>query len=439
MNDTERKRLFVLFAVVVILLLGMVVWLFLAKKTDTTNISGTGSLVGQGSVTQSEETRLGGKIGAPMNSPGGNDLASRSRFVQLSTTPVAGATFAVSNNHTVVRYISRENGFIYDVDPSDLTTSQITNTTFEKGVVEAFWAEGGDTVVIRYADHSTPEIIKTYLGTIGEDIDGEGSPRKISGLFLQDDISAVTVSPDGTRLFYLLPTETSVSGILYDLKTQKGTGVFQNSFREWTPQFINNNELILTTKPSANVPGFSYHYNVKTSALTRFIREKNGLTVNISPDGKFAVSSGKLAGEYYTSLWSKAGYEEDGGDVFDDLALPFVSLSDKCAWPKEGAALYCAGFMPSQRMTLPDDWYQGAVVLQDLFWKADRENGETTVIGDSQLDLQSTFDSTGLVVAPDETALIFTNKTDGSLWLLNFIPYITEAQSDVNSDTGKDE
>jgi hypothetical protein len=51
----------------------------------------------------------------------------------------------------------------------------------------------------------------------------------------------------------------------------------------------------------------------------------------------------------------------------------------------------------------------------------------------------SRFDSMNLVLAPDETALIFTNKKDGSLWLLNFIPYTVPNKNNITIDTGKDE
>lgn len=417
-----------------------------AKQGDTSGISKTGSLVGQGGIQPSEITNIG--KGAPENFTSSTSVradsrtALRQRFVQLSTTPIAGATFITTNNHATVRYISKENGFIYDVDPTSLTTTQVTNTTFAKGVEEAFWAQGGNTVIIRYVDHdpiNQHEIIKTYLGTIGDETEGAGSVRKITGSFLQDNISAVTVSPDGMKIFYLVPIESGVNGILYDLNTQKGSGIFQNAFSEWAVQFANNKELIFTTKPSVDVPGFSYHYNIKTGALTRFLREKNGLTVNISPDGKFALFNEKLLGNYYTNMWNESGYAGDEGIILYEMTLPFLSLNEKCAWPKGGTALYCAGFIPPRNADLPDDWYQGAVTLRDTFWKTDRETAETTLLGDPELDLKSSFDSINPVVAPDETALIFTNKTDGLLWLLNFIPYTVPDKSTVNNDTGKDE
>jgi hypothetical protein len=446
MNDNQRKKIFIVLAVVALILLGTILWLRFMKQGPTSSISGIGTLIGQGKTGLSGVNNIGrGELenfNSSTSSQAGIPLSSRQRFVQLSAAPIAGATFVTTNGRATVRYISKENGFIYDVDTATVQRKQLTNTTFAKGVAEAFWAEGGETVVIRYVDHdpiNQHEIIKTYLGTIGDETEGAGSPRKIIGSFLQDNISAVTVSPDGMRIFYLVPTENGVNGILYDLNTQKGSSIFQNAFSEWAVQFSTNTEIIFTTKPSVDVPGFSYHYNIKTGALKRFLREKNGLTVNIAPDGKFALFSEKLLGNHYTNIWSAKGYTADEGLVLDEMSLPFLSLSDKCAWPQGGSALYCAGFVPPRSGELPDDWYQGAVTLHDTFWESNRETGDATLIGDPQLDLNSSFDSMNLVLAPDETALIFTNKKDGSLWLLNFIPYTVPNKNNITIDTGKDE
>ena len=67
--------------------------------------------------------------------------------------------------------------------------------------------------------------------------------------------------------------------------------------------------------------------------------------------------------------------------------------------------------------TLPDSWYQGAVSFSDRFWKIDVENRLASLLFDPEQLAEVRIDTVSPVADSVSRSLIFTNKTDGSLWL----------------------
>jgi hypothetical protein len=99
--------------------------------------------------------------------------------------------------------------------------------------------------------------------------------------------------------------------------------------------------------------------------------------------------------------------------------LPVATLAEKCTWTPSGRSLYC-GVPTALSTDLPDVWHQGAQHFTDRLWSIDMETRLATLVVDPLAVAEVAIDMIALTVDSAEDALIFTNKTDGSLWAYDF-------------------
>lgn len=436
-NDQRTKRLRTVILVTALLLLAIAFlfwWLYRGTEKHG-NVSGSGDTIGIG--TFNEDTPGGVEKPKPDSVFGGfaettTTNGRKPRFRLLVKEPTAGAIALPDVAKTrSVRYVLAENGHIADVDIDSGASAIVSNTTFARGVHEAFFLDEGNAVLLRYLDKDFDgkDIIKTFLGTI--------KGGKVTGVYLEDDISAVATAFDGSALFFMVPTENGIAGYLHDRKTEKTAHVFSSTFREWLPSFAANNIIVLASKPSESVPGYAYRYHTDTKDWERFLRDKNGLTVSTAPKGMYAIYGEYRNGAHAASLWSKRGYAGDEGIVDDNIELPFATIADKCAWssPDKG---FCDGFTAPLVHNIPDAWYQGSVSLGGRFWSISAEKGETEQIGDEKLELGYTLDAFNITIFPDEEYLAFADKETGYLWALRINPYAPSAPKNEGDSRGED-
>lgn len=350
----------------------------LSESTSTARVSGT--------------TKSATGVGTTSTTIGGGDL------VELSSEPVSGATFITSPDSLTVRYNSRETGNIFDADLKTLSQTRISNTTLPN-IYESLWLAGGKKSVFRYIKNETGAV-QSYLFALG-------SSTISYGYYLPEDISSLAVSPTTAKVFYLIDTPTGTEGFVQNSDTQKKTSIFTSLLREWNAAWPNENFIALTTKPSANAPGFLYSLNPQTGAMKSVLSGIYGLTALVNPAGTMVIyNSNSLALRLYNIKTASS------------IELGPRTLPEKCVWSsKEKTVIYCAvtaGYSDGQ---YPDDWYQGTVSFSDNIYKIDTVTGGissnfTVSTGDKPIDV------TNLVLSSDESHLIFINKIDGSLWSL---------------------
>jgi hypothetical protein len=433
MNEEQpqsKKIIWIAILVIVLLLLGAL-YFFMTSQSGGGGGSRTffGNLFGFGQ--QDADTPRQGLEGTDTVS-GGEESDGVGQlsplFRQLANIQVAGGVALVREGKPWVRYVARETGHVFDVDPSDGTTIELTNTTIPR-VYEAVWVAGGNSVVLRYLTQdpiSLRDIVKTYLAHLDLPIasassSAPGTLGNLKGEFLPDNISAVSVSPDGKLLFYLLPVSDGVSGTTVTLKTMAAKEVLRQSFNEWLPQLMNDGTIVLTTKPSANVPGFAYVYTPAKKTLTRLIREKNGLTTNSEAQGTRVLYGLNISGNSALGLYDKVGFGSEEGVVNHDANVPLATLPEKCAWSTEGMRIYCGAFAASPRAQIPDEWYQGTLSFDDTFWRVKSDTSEITFLADPVKQPETngqSFDVFSPFIAHGEEYFYFTNKKDGTLWAM---------------------
>ena len=351
-------------------------------------------------------------------------------FLQLAKGPIAGATNITRDGKSYVRYMLRENGFVYEVDPETAISRQLTNTTIPR-VYEASFGSEGNAVVLRYLTRdplTRLDVIKTYFANLDLPTSTASSTDTVGALrgdYLPDNISALSISPDGKNLFYLLPIPEGTSGTIISLtNAQPPKEDFRNSFSEWLPQLLNDGTILLTTKASAKVPGYAYLYNPKNHTLSRVVREKKGLTTQGNSIGTLVAYSENIADNSTFSLYSKDGFHGDEGIVTHESPIPLTTLPEKCAWGTIHHALYCGSFTGGGSSNIPDGWYQGITTFNDTFWMINIDTTEVTFIADPMKSLQRNFDVMMPFIDNKEAFLFFVDKNDSSLWSMR-IPQAT--------------
>jgi hypothetical protein len=353
---------------------------------------------------------------------GGGENNNIQKLFQIHKTAVAGAgPFVIQTEggeeKTLIRYLERGVGHIFETNLSTMKESRISNTTRLK-IYEAVWGENGKSVIIRYLDDKDGETIRSFLIKLGdtptqEEIPGESAPQtqntETNGMFLPENIKNVTVSGDSKKIFYLLNTGDVALGTIYNLETEKTAQIFRSAFTEWLPQWPNKNMITLTTKPSSEVPGIVYSLDTKTERMTKVLGGIKGLTTLTSPDGEKVLYSESVRGGITLNLYNTKNHSSQ--------TLPFTTLPEKCVWGNVNTnIIYCAVPTVIQNGAYPDEWYQGFVSFSDDIWTIDVETLTTKLLVSPTKEAREEIDAVNLLLDPNERYLFFTNKKDLSLW-----------------------
>ena len=418
-QEQDRSKLIIgviLGIIILLILIGVVFWLYRNKDAV---ISKAGGVLPFGNVT---DTPRGTGSGDNTDSGTGDTAGGEgeSMFRQLVKVPVAGSIPIVKDGDEYVRYIEKETGNVHDVRVRDGADTRMTNTTIPR-VYEAYFGLNGSAVIFRYLDVdplSQRDVIKTSLGYINlpaNVTDGSGS---VIIEFLPDDITDVSVSPNGKALFYLLKTAEGISGSTIDLATKNTREIFRNSFSEWLPALLDDGAVILTTKPSGAVAGFAYRYDPIKRTLERTLRNKLGLTTLPNSSGSRILYEENISRNVIFGVFDRNGFPGEEGNTAYESGLPISTLPEKCAWSRDNVHLYCASFSGNPGANIPDDWYQGTMAFKDTFWAVDTTTNEGVYIVDPMTAIKKSFDVIHPSLSTNEHYFIFVDKNDESLWAM---------------------
>lgn len=419
------RRNFILLIILLIIALGVTFWIFSvpgpARPTSPeedgffSNLNPFGSSKNVSpKTTPPEETPT--EEGTPAET-------GTSRLVKVSSMPVAG--YAVFQKERLrqseqgesllktktefapaLRYVDRATGNIYQTFTDNIKEEKLTNTTIPK-VREAFFGLNGETVIMRYLK-SDDRTIKTFLANLPKEKLGEGGTfvSEIRGIFLPDNITDLSLSPDTTKTFYLLNANDVSSGIILNIKDNKKTQVFDSPFTEWRPSWSSEKAFILATKPSALAEGYAYSGEAGKKTLKKLLGKINGLTILPSGDGKTVLlSDSNLSLNIYDI---KTGEAEPVG---------IRTQAEKCVWAKDGITLYCAAPKNAEAALYPDAWYQGEISFNDQIWKINAQTKKMEVVLDPPLlENGAETDAIKLALDKNENLLFFVNKKDSFLW-----------------------
>lgn len=346
--------------------------------------------------------------------PGAESLL---RISQMSFFPVSGATPVLFARKIItedeerqelipaVRYVSKITGAVYQRIIADNQEQKMTETPVPQ-TYEALVSKSRE-VIYRYLADDAESII-SYGALLPEYREGGDSALGITGSFLPEDITTITLSPDHSQIFYITESATGVTGTIASANGEKKTVIWTSPFSEWIAEWESPESITLTTKASFGIAGHAYSLNPKTRSFTKIIGDIQGLTTKASRDGK------KL-------LIGEAGRSGMTLSILDMTTkertmLPLVTLPEKCTWSRTGTIVYCAIPETIQSVSLPDAWYKGLVSFNDSLWGFSLTENKNELIADLTKETGQFFDAVNLMLDEDEQSLFFVNKKNALLW-----------------------
>lgn len=317
------------------------------------------------------------------------------RSVRENATSSEGTPTVVLD--TEIRYVERESGHIYAYRAGARTLTRLTNRTLP-GVVEAVWSADGSVAFARFLseNESGGLVAETFALPASEE----------SGYFLESNLSEVAVTGSST-LLTLLPNANGSVATVARIDGSSPRTLFSSllSSLRITPA---GPGYVAYTKASAQTNGYGFLVGGTSGVFERVLGPLRGLTMLPSPSGSSIFYS------YLSGSALKSELLATSNRVA--TAIPLGTLPEKCVWAPDESNIYCA--VPRTLSgTLPDDWYQGAVSFSDRIWKIDLDARVAILVVDPKTVAQADMDAVGLAIDPLADVLVFTNRTDGSLWV----------------------
>jgi len=336
------------------------------------------------------------------------------RLRRISNEPVSGAIIFNVGTTSVVRFVEKGTGNVYETKSNSLNNERLTNTTIPR-IIRSFWLPNGsgflaqtlipeseiietDFVKLnKNTSSSTTEILTPFGTTIGK---------------LPTGIKEISIKPDGTKIFYYTLNGSYSNWFVSNPDGTNSNLVMTHPLTGWLPTWFpdNTNAVMMQTKGSSESIDFTYSFDVSSKTLKMVGSGVTGISAIPNFDGSLAlVSSGGSSPKLYVM--------DNKNALATNIAVS--TLADKCVWTKaKSPVIYCA--IPNQipAGNYPDVWYKGLVSTEDFIEKIDVTNNISTNIADLSSLSNQQIDVTDMKLSPDETHLIFRNKVDGYLWML---------------------
>ncbi|MEX0934047.1 MAG: hypothetical protein WD003_02195 [Candidatus Paceibacterota bacterium] len=409
-----RKISFIIIGILTLIAIGIFVAAFIiAPREDKTPVEVLRDFIPFGGGGADEPVRRPPQSDPSQDGDGLEDgpLAGQAgegnALLQLSSTPVVGASFhrigEDEKEHLTVRYVEQTTGNIFEVNPETLEKVRLTNTTL-LALKRVLWSDDEKRLLVQYLDG---EVIKTFMGNI---VGGESGVGSLEGEFLEENIEALTLSPERDKVFSLRSFGDIVIGTILNIKNGDKEQVFAHPFKEWLVGWPTENQIILTTKPSNGVLGQSILLTLSNERIVPLLNNIPGLTTQPSFDGR-NILYGEMRGQTLSRIIS---YNRESGN---SLVFPLATLPEKCVWSRVSPQrAFCAVPQAPEKALYPDDWYRGVVSFSDEIWQLDVERGSVSQV--TQESLNNSFDVINLELDVEERFLLFQNKKDGTLWRL---------------------
>lgn len=322
---------------------------------------------------------------------------------QISASSVAGATSFTQNGKTIIRYVEKQTGHIYEIETGNTRANRISNMTIP-GIQNVLWGEG-ESLILQYLDGNNT--IKSVSAKI---IRATSTSETLSGTFLPDSIRDIAVSEDKKKVFYLLSLGNAVIGTVANIDGGGRKQVFESPITEWAPAWIDPKTISLTTRPSAFARGYLYTLSSENGNIQKILGDVSGLTTLVSKNKNKVLFSASAQSSFETFLHT---IQKGTATIF-----PITTLPEKCAWSNDNINLYCAVPESIPAGAYPDLWYQGKISFSDALWKINTETGALNILSTPGESARETLDVISLVLDENETVLVFRNKKDSSLWSL---------------------
>lgn len=372
-----------------------------ADSTSTTPVSQTNSA----QIT----TNYTGEI-TPV-SFNSDEIKALPKLFKISSSPVAGFVNYTSGTSTVVRFVDRGTGHIFDTKlPSNgqgsIETSRITNTTISP-IYEAYFKTDGNSALFRLLNSDSE--VENILITLTAPKATSTTLYTLSSLNLRGDIDSPFVGVSGD-LFYIAKDTTNVMRISFGGQNQKT--LWNSGLKNWRISTFGTN-LLVFTKPTIEIPGFAYSINSTAGGLpTKLLGPLDGLVAVGNKSGT------KIFYSYHEGASPKSAIINTSTKAVEPVEPP--TIADKCVWGNKSTnIIFCGTPTDNFYGNEPDRWYKGSSSFKDYIWKLDTETDLATFIVNPTSSFGVSIDVFRPALSPNEDYLVFMNKVDLSLWAVS--------------------
>ncbi len=329
----------------------------------------------------------------------------------LSKTPVGGMVASTTGSSTIVRWVDRGVGHIFQAYSDNLAITELSNTTIPR-VYESYWNKKANALIFRTIQDDSDIVTSFYTELRKPTLASSTVAYELRGSALPKNIIAMAVSQKGDSVFTLSNEGGAGIGYTSLMNGQKRTQIFTTPLTQFNVEWPEDTTIALTTKGSSSGTGFLYFVNPKDGIFNKVIGSIRGLSTITSHDAKKVLYSESSDTGITTSILDiKSGSTQ---------TLAFNTLPEKCVWSTiKKDELYCA--VPSQIPdgTYPEDWYKGSVSFSDKIWHINATTGEVHLIVDLLSAGKTIIDAENLQLDPKENYLYLINKKDLTLWSLS--------------------
>lgn len=386
----------------------LIVWLVLlnnpnASPTDTTSVS---SLFGisNSRTSTTEITPEDTNIVEPIVS----DELGTQKIFKIHDGPVAGATLIHTTNptSTIVRYVLANNGHVVEL-PLGTTGGKlpktISNTTIP-GIEQVAWGKQGRGAILQFTDVGA---LKSLHMALPDPTATSSAPVRIQ--FLPVGISALSVSPDGASVAYLLQTNAGVDGYVAAINGADPKKLFSLPLSHILLSWPSPATIMAQSPAAYGVPGVVFSIDTKTGAVAPLLYAAGiSATANLSFSRVvYQVPSEETRITYVRN--TTTGLSKP---------LSFDPLPEQCIWGStKSETLYCAAPTDYTPPNYADLLHLGYSLNQSGIYYFDTNSGKTSVVatpGGAEGGIAG--DMVEMAISSDDTYLVYIRRGDRSLW-----------------------
>lgn len=354
----------------------------------------------------------------PQQSADGNPPALR----LLSATPIGGYGATTTASTTIVRWVDRGRGNIFEARGDSLAIKTLSNTLLPR-IYQSVWNKDATAFIgtLFNEDETSTSIyaelksLASTTSTSSRAVASGETPFALRGKNLPANIVSYAISPKKDRVFMFAIQNGRGIGYISPFAGGVVTQIFDTPITQVTFEWPEENTIALVTKNSSTQPGYFYTINPKTGVWKKVLGPILGLSVRVSHDAKYAVISASGGGQgILTGIYSLA--------TSSSMDTAVLTLADKCVWGNFYKNLvYCAAPSQFPNGSYPDDWYKGTMSFSDKIWQINAITGEVKLISSIVDQSKQVIDAFNLGLDAKDSYLYFMNKTNLSFWSLDLV------------------
>jgi hypothetical protein len=330
---------------------------------------------------------------------------------QISQMPISGFFASSTASTSIVRFMDRGTGHIYEASNASSGVVKISNTTLPK-IYEAYGNKNGNSYIIRYLRDETDVVSNFYTELRSTGTSTSQTPYELKGKYLSPDVRQVAVSPTGDRVFTWNVEGAGGVGYISSFDEKTKTKIYTSPLTKVNVDWPTPTTLTISTKATALASGHMYSIDTRTGESKTLVGGFRGLTGKLSKDGTRVLYSYSTNDGFNTRILNIRSATTTN--------VIFKTLSEKCTWSElRKNEIYCAVPTLIADATYPDDWYTSKTAFIDQIWHLDTTTGEAHQLANILNLTEKLVDATNLTLDPKENTLYFINKNDLALWALD--------------------